>query len=167
MSTTQLPDPSLDLVLERVIDVPKELVWKAWTDPELLKIWFTPKPYSTREVELDLHPGGKFRVVMADPDGNPMDMGAGCVLEVIPNEKLVWTSALGPGYRPQPAPTEEGAFFFTCVLTLDDAPGGTRYRAVAIHTDEESRKTHETMGFHDGWGAALDQLVALVKSQQP
>ena len=159
-------DPKLDLVLERWVDVPKELVWAAWTTPEHLVKWFTPAPWKTVECEIDLRPGGIFRTVMESPEGQRFP-GTGCYLEVVPNEKLVWTSALGPGYRPQIKKAETGGcedMYFTGVITLENAGTGTRYRAVAIHGDEETSKRHETMGFHDGWSAVLDQLVALVKT---
>lgn len=89
-------DPNLDLVLEREIDVPPEQVWAAWTQPEHLIHWFTPKPWGTADCEIDLRPGGTFRVVMRSPEGEEIDQGAGCYLEVVPNERLVWTAALGP-----------------------------------------------------------------------
>jgi hypothetical protein len=62
-------DPELDLVLERVVDVPPELIWKAWTQPEHLKQWFVPRPWTITECEIDLRPGGVFRMVMRPPDG--------------------------------------------------------------------------------------------------
>ena len=150
-------DPALDLVLERDIDVPRALVWKAWTTPEHVKQWFAPKPWSVSECVIDLRPGGVFRTVMRSPDGQEYP-GDGCVLEVVPNERLVWTDALLPGYRPAPEP------FFTARIELRDSGGGTRYVATAIHRDAEGRKRHEDMGFLDGWGMALDQLVAHVKT---
>ena len=51
------PDPKLDLVLERVVDVPPHLVWEAWTQPEHLKKWFCPRPWKTIDCEMDLRPG--------------------------------------------------------------------------------------------------------------
>src|SRR4030095_11410861 len=91
----------LDLVLERTLNAPRDLVWRAWTDPKLLKQWFAPKPYEISELEMDLRPGGIFRIRMVGPDGFDTGHGnAGCVLEVVDREKLVWTSALGPQYRP-------------------------------------------------------------------
>ncbi len=161
------PDPRLDLVLERVVDVPRELVWKAWTDPEQLKKWFTPAPWETVDCEIDLRPGGIFRTVMRSPEGKEFDNGAGCYLEVIENEKLVWTSALGPGFRPVLHPSGcdgEEDMPFTAVIMFEPHDTGTKYTAVAIHPDEAGRRRHEEMGFHDGWSAALDQLVAVVKS---
>ena len=159
-------DPDLDLVLERVVDVPRELVWRAWTTPEQLKKWFTPVPWTTVDCEIDLRPGGIFRTVMRSPEGQEFP-NVGCYLEVIRNEKLVWTNALAPGFRPskpQAAKVAEcGVIVFTAVILLEAYANGTKYTALAMHQDEGGRKTHEQMGFHDGWGKALDQLVAVVK----
>jgi uncharacterized protein YndB with AHSA1/START domain len=150
-------DPTLDLELVREVPVSAELVWKAWTTPELVVQWFTPKPYETPHCEIDLRPGGIFRTVMRSPEGEEFD-GAGCYLDVVEHERLVWTSALGPGYRPQ-----HDAMPFTAILELTSTPsGGTRYRAIAMHQDPDGAKQHADMGFVDGWGAALDQLVALM-----
>jgi uncharacterized protein YndB with AHSA1/START domain len=160
------PDPQLDLVLQRVVDVPRELVWKAWTQPEHLKPWFTPAPWTTVDCEIDLRPGGAFRTVMRSPEGQDF-LNIGCYLEIVPNERLVWTSALGPGYRPRlSAGLGPGELLFTAVIALESEGGGTRYTATVIHGDENSRKKHEAMGFHKGWGAALDQLVAMVKASR-
>src|ERR1700754_5062637 len=94
------PDPELDLVLERTVDVPPEFVWRAWTEPELIKRWFTPAPWTTPGAEVDLRPGGAFRTIMRSPEGQEMD-NTGCFLEVVPNRRLVWTGALGPDFRPK------------------------------------------------------------------
>jgi uncharacterized protein YndB with AHSA1/START domain len=156
---THRPDPKLDLVLERVVDVPPNLVWAAWTRPEYLKKWFTPAPWQTVECEIDLCPGGMFRTVMRGPEGQEF-RNLGCYLEVIENQKLAWTAALKPGYRPQNPPDMP---LFTAVILLEPHGAGTKYTAIAIHGDEEVAKKHAKMGFHDGWGKALDQLVTLAK----
>jgi uncharacterized protein YndB with AHSA1/START domain len=62
-------DPRLDLLLERIVDVPPVLVWAAWTEPVRLKKWFTPAPWQTVDCEIDLRPGGIFRFVMRSPEG--------------------------------------------------------------------------------------------------
>lgn len=158
---TYRPDPKLDLVFERVVDVAPQLVWKAWTTPEMLKKWFTPAPWTTPEFEIDLRPGGIFRNVMESPKGERMTNG-GSVLEVVPNERLVWTSTLLPGFRP--APPRTGFPHITAAILLAAHGSGTKYTAVVMHPNEEGCKQHEAMGFHNGWGTALDQLVALVKA---
>ncbi len=156
---------TLDLVLERTLDAPVDLVWRAYTDPEHLKRWFAPKPYEISEIELDLKPGGIFRIRMTGPDGFDTGHGnAGCVLEVVENKRLVWTSALGPGYRP--AEMGEGceSFPMTAVITFADAGNGkTAYKAVALHKDAADKEAHEKMGFQDGWGTTAGQLEELAK----
>jgi uncharacterized protein YndB with AHSA1/START domain len=150
-------DPELDLLLERLVDVPTELVWQAWTEPEHVKAWFTPRPWQTVACEIDLRPGGRFATVMRDPDGNEFPT-VGCYLEVHPPTRLVWTSALLPGYRPLPADEDPG-LLFTAELTFESVGDSTRYSARAIHGHRSSAEAHEKLGFLDGWGTALDQLV--------
>ena len=153
-------DPKRDLVLERVVDVPPELVWKAWTEPDQLKQWFTPAPWKTVDCKIDLRPGGVFHVVMQSPEGQEFP-NTGCYLEVVENQRLTWTGALLPGYRPQPSTA--GGLIFTAVIALELHGNGTKYTATAIHADEAGAAQHAAMGFHDGWGKSLDQLVALAK----
>jgi uncharacterized protein YndB with AHSA1/START domain len=154
------PDPRLDLLLERVVDVPPELVWAAWTVPEHVKKWFTPAPWTTVDCEIDLRPGGIFRFVMRSPEGQEFP-NVGCYLEIVKNQKFVWTVALAPGYRP--ASERPDTLSFTAIIALEPQGSGTKYTALAMHRDEEGRKRHEDMGFHEGWGKALDQLVAYTK----
>ena len=167
MTTMHLsPDPDHDLLLERVVDLPREAIWRAWTTPELLVQWFTPAPWSTVSCEIELHPGGAFRTVMRSPEGTELPMNTGCVLEVVEHEKLAWTGALKPGFRPldpRSAEAQDAPFLFSAVITLEPHPEGTLYRALAIHSSAEGKQKHEAMGFLQGWGAALDQLVALMK----
>jgi len=151
------PDPKFDLVLERDIDVPVELVWKVWTTPEHLKHWFVPKPWSLARCKIDLRPGGEFSSVMLSPEGKEFP-NSGCYLEIVPNERLVFTDTLRAGYRPSPKP------FFTAALLLEPRNGGTRYTAIAIHGDEATRKQHEEMGFHDGWGTVVTQMTDYIKA---
>ena len=157
----------LDLTFERVVDVSPRLVWRAWTEPELIKQWFCPLPWKVIEAEVDVCPGGMFRTSMQSPEGEVYP-NIGCFLVTIPNEKLVWTNALLPGFRPAsmnaPCSDESAGFMFTA--TVEMAPHGensTRYRATVIHADEAGCRTHAAMGFEAGWGVALDQLVAMVK----
>ena len=155
-----------DLVLERTLDAPVDLVWKAYTDPEHLKQWFAPKPDEISEIDLDLTPGGVFRIRMTGPDGFDTGHGTpGCVLEVVEGKKLVWTSALAPGFRPNEAGEGCESFPMTAVITFADAGDGrTAYKAVALHKDLADKEAHEKMGFHDGWGTTAGQLEELAKS---
>ncbi|BCH25508.1 activator of HSP90 ATPase [Mesorhizobium sp. L-8-10] len=154
MASTPVSDR--ELVLSRLIDAPREKVYRAWTDAEILKQWFAPKPWSTPHAELDVRPGGANLVVMSDPDGNEFP-NRGVYLEVVPNRKLVITDAYSAAWEPSEKP------FFTAVLTFEDEDGKTRYTARALHWSVADRETHEKMGFHEGWGQCADQLEAVAK----
>lgn len=160
------PNAKLDLSFTRVIDVPRAKVWRAWTEPEMLKPWFCPLPWKTIDCEIDLRPGGVFRTTMQSPEGVEFP-NSGCYLEVVPDTKLVWTNAMLPGYRPSVMSatygSEDAAFLFTAMVELADHPQGTRYTATVMHADEAGCKQHADMGFEAGWGTALDQLVAMIK----
>lgn len=157
-------NPALDLVLERVVDVPRHLVWAAWTTPELLMPWFCPAPWKTTECRIDLRPGGEFFTLMRSPEGEAFP-NVGCYLDVIPETRLTWTDALLPGFRPSAAPVSSGPQFqMTGCIMLEAHGSGTKYTAVALHNNAEDRAQHEAMGFKDGWGTVLDQLVAQIKS---
>ncbi len=151
-------DPETDLMLERVVDVAPELIWRAWTEPEHLTQWFTPKPWETIACEIDLRPGGVFSTTMRSPEGEVLPADRGCYLEVVEQRKLVFTDALGPGYRPK------GESFMTAIILLEPEGAGTRYVAIAMHADPAARGKHEEMGFIEGWGTALDQLVEHAKT---
>jgi uncharacterized protein YndB with AHSA1/START domain len=154
-----------DLVLERTLDAPRDLVWRAWTDPEHLKKWWAPRPYETIECVMELRPGGTFSFRMTGPDGFD-SIEQGCFLDIVEREKLVWTTALLADFRPAPAQAEGCAgLAMTAVITFDDAgEGRTRYRAVAMHRNEADRDAHEQMGFHDGWGTVAGQLEEVARS---
>jgi uncharacterized protein YndB with AHSA1/START domain len=155
--TNTLPteDTDRDLVLTRVLNAPRDKVYQCWTQPELLKQWFAPKPWTTPKIEADLRPGGGNVFTMADEDGNEYP-NAGQYLEIVPNEKLVFTDAFTGDWAPSAKP------FFTAILTFEDAgEGKTRYTAVARHWTSEDAETHKKMGFHEGWGMCAAQLEEL------
>jgi uncharacterized protein YndB with AHSA1/START domain len=143
-----------ELVLTRLIAAPRRNLYRAWTEPELLKQWFTPPPYRTIKAELDLRPGGSSLIVMQGPDGTEFP-NRGIYLEVVENERLVFTDAYISAWEPSEKP------FMTGIVTFADEAGGTRYTARALHWSAADREAHEKMGFHEGWGIAADQLAAL------
>lgn len=158
-------DSSFELRFERDVGIAPSAAWKGWTDPATLMQWFCPRPWSVVECAIDLRPGGLFRTVMQSPEGRRMPPMAGCYLAVEPERRLVWTNALGADFHPNALPTGEVGpnFFFTAEIRFDPLPGGgTRYGARVWHPDEAARKAHADMGFEQGWGLALDQLVELM-----
>src|SRR5690606_12499736 len=107
--------------------------------------------------EMDVRPGGIFSIDIA-VDGGPDSPNLGCFLEVVPMQRLVWTSMLFPGFRP--------ATFddipITAIVDLEPADGGTRYVFTALHRNEEDLETNKTSGFYQGTEMAIDQLVEQV-----
>jgi uncharacterized protein YndB with AHSA1/START domain len=144
-----------ELVLSRLIDASPHKVYRAWTEPELLKQWFAPKPFTTPYAELDVRPGGANLIVMRGPDGTDMP-NRGVYLEVVPNERLVFTDAYVKAWEPSDKP------FMTVILTFENEAGKTRYTARVRHWTVADRDAHEKMGFYQGWGQCADQLANLV-----
>lgn len=145
-----------ELVLTRLINAPRERVYEAWTKPELMKQWFTPKPWTTPVIETDVRPGGSSLIVMRGPDGNEFP-NRGVYLEVVENERLVFTDAYVKAWEPSEKP------FMTVIITFENENGKTKYTARVRHWSVADRETHEKMGFHQGWGICADQLAALVE----
>jgi len=140
------------LVLTRVLRAPREKVFRAWTEPELMKRWFCPPPWSVSRAEVDLRPGGTSLIVMRGPDGTEMPC-PGVYLEVVKNEKLVFTDAFVRAWEPS-----NRAFMVGTILLEDAGPGKTTYTAKVQHWTVASRDEHEKMGFYEGWGKCAEQL---------
>lgn len=144
-----------DLVITRDIAVPRHKLYRCWTEPELIKQWFAPKPWVTPHAEVDLRVGGTSLVVMRGPDGQEFP-NPGVYLELVPNERIVATDAYTSAWEPAAKP------FMTLILTFEDLGGGrTRYTARARHWTEADREAHEKMGFTEGWGRCTTQLAEL------
>ncbi|HVS93850.1 MAG TPA: SRPBCC domain-containing protein [Mucilaginibacter sp.] len=79
-----------ELVITRIFDAPKELVFKVWTEPEHIKNWWGPKPFTAPRCEVDLKVGGEYIYVMRSPDGQEFPV-QGKFIEIVKNEKLVYT----------------------------------------------------------------------------
>lgn len=158
MSKQFVFDPRLDFAIERFIDAPARLVWEALTTPEHLKQWYMPRAWGrVVRAEMDVRPGGVFSIDIAVGDGHEVP-NLGCFLDVVPLERLVWTSMLFPGYRP--------AVFddipITAIVTMSASGSGTRYVFTALHRNESDLATNKASGFYQGTEIAVDQLVECV-----
>lgn len=148
-------DADRDLALTRVIDVPAAKLFRCWTSPELLPIWFCPPPWRVSKAVIDARTGGNSMITMNGPDGEVVE-NSGVYLEVIENHRIVFTDAFTQAWKPAAKP------FMVGIVTFEDLGGGqTRYTAIARHWTVEDRQAHEQMGFHQGWGIAADQMAAL------
>lgn len=162
MSIQPAIDPKLDFAIERFIDAPVRLVWEALTKPEHLKEWYMPKEWGrVSRAELDLRPGGIVRIDITVGNGAEVP-NLGCVLEVVPQKRLVWTSMLFPDYRP--------AVFddipITAIMTMESVGSGTRYVFTALHRNEKDLEENKTSGFHQGTTIAIEQLAAHVMAMK-
>lgn len=117
--------------------------------------WFAPKPWTTIRAETDLRAGGSSLVVMKSPEGQEFP-NRGVYLEVIPNQKIVFTDAYTRAWVPSEKP------FFTAVLTFENQGGKTKYTARALHWTKADRDQHEQMGFEPGWGQCTEQMEELL-----
>lgn len=155
-------NPKLDFVIERFIDAPVRLVWEALTRPEHLKEWYMPRAWGrVSRAEMELRPGGIFSIDIAGENGQDSP-NLGCFLDVVPMQRLVWTSMLFPGYRP--------AVFddipITAIVTMEPEGTGTRYVFTALHRNEADFETNRTSGWQEGTGIQADQFVAHVLSMK-
>ncbi len=150
-----MTEAQFELSVERYIDASPETVFRVWTDR--LEEWWAPKPWTTKIVELDLRPGGRSAMIMSGPGGagEPME---GVFLEVVPNERIVFTNAFKAGWIPQTP-------FMVAFFTFAPEGKGTRYRAGSRHWNEADHKKHEAMGFTQGWGIVAGQLANLAEAE--
>ena len=141
-----------DLVISRLVRAPRATLWRAWTDPQLLKQWWCPRPWTTDVRAFDLRPGGGFHTFMQGPDGGTSD-NPGCFLDIVPQSRLVFTSMLTADWRPGTPWLP-----FTATITMADEGAGTRYIATVMYPDKATGDKHNDMGFHAGWNMCIDQL---------
>lgn len=153
-------DPATDLVLTRDITAPRAILYRCWTTPEHLVHWFIPKPHRVTACDIDVRVGGRFNTTF-DVEGDLME-NHGIWLEVIPDERLVFTDTYTEGWKPAADP------FMTAIVTFDDlGDGQTRYTAVARHRSADAADSHRRMGFFDGWGTVATQLEAYAQGLTP
>ena len=148
---------SRTLRLERLLAAPRAAIWRCWTEPELIKLWFCPAPWRVTQASVELRPGGRNFVLMEGPDGE-RHPHQGVYLEVVANERLVFTDAFVDAWTPS------NEAFMVGAIELADAPGGTRYVATVTHWTVAATQRHAAMGFHEGWGVCADQLEALART---
>ena len=144
-----------DLILKRIFNAPPEKVFKAWTEPALLKQWFAPLPWTTAKVETEVRVGGANLIVMRSPDGKEYPNHS-VYLEVVKNERLVFTDAFTAAWQLSEKP------FMVVELMFEVQGENTNYTARVHHWSIADRVAHERMGFHQGLVTCAEQLAALV-----
>jgi uncharacterized protein YndB with AHSA1/START domain len=151
--------PDLDLTISRIIQAPRSVVWRAWTDPVSFEQWWVPAPARCKVLEMDLRPGGSFLTQISENEGEFTPHISGCFLAIDDLERIVFTNSLVGGWRPAEKP------FMSAIITLNDHLDGTEYVAHVMHRNHADRNVHEEMGFYDGWGTVTKQLAELAEHQ--
>ena len=145
------PSPR-EVVLTRVFDAPRHLVYEAMTRPELLKRWFGPHGWSLAVCEIDLRVGGTWRYVLEGPDGRSMGMG-GEYREIVPGERTVHTESFDD---------YPGDSVVTTVLTEHD--GRTTLTGTVLSESQEVRDAVIASGMEHGAAETYDRLAELLLS---
>jgi uncharacterized protein YndB with AHSA1/START domain len=147
-----------DLVLERIFDAPRELVWKAWTNPAQLAQWWGPKCFTNPVCRADVRPGGEIYVEMRAPDGTVYPM-SGRYHEIVKPERIVFSSgALDAEGKPM--------FDIMSTVTLSDVGGKTSLKLEAKVTSMTALAPQHLSGMREGWSQSLDRLAELVTSEK-
>lgn len=147
-----------DMLLTRMFDAPRELVWKAWTDPKHLMQWFGPHGFTNPVCEVDMRPGGVWRHVMRGPDGTDYPMIA-VFREVVVPERLVFVSYV-PG-------RENPLFEILNVVTFIEQDGKTKLTIKAQVLKSTPEAAPMLAGMETGWSQSLEHLTAILAEIQP
>lgn len=155
-ASTPADQSDREIVITRVFDAPRDLVWKAWTDPAHIAQWWGPKGFTTRVDEMDLRPGGQSRYVMVGPDGTEYPV-KGVFREVVPPERIVTTDEFGEGYdQITDIDLPQG---MVMTILFEDLGDQTKLTLHILHPTVEERRKHEEMGVVAGWNSTLDCLA--------
>jgi uncharacterized protein YndB with AHSA1/START domain len=150
-----------EIVITRVLNATRELVWQAWTDPQHVEQWWGPRHFSTKVVQQDLRPGGVWRYVMRGPDGSEHPIG-GVVREIVPEQRHAVTAEFGKDFKHPTVSDLPGDIVMTTVL--EDLGHQTRLTLTIEHQSSEDRRKHLEMGVVAGWNSSLDCLEDHLKA---
>ena len=152
------------MVITRVFDAPRELVWKAWTDPKYVMQWWGPKGFTAPFCEIDFRVGGKFLCCMRAPDGQE-GWNAGEYHEIVPYEKIVYSMYFSDPQGNKVEAAEYGIEHEAIddshdVITFEDFGNGqTKLTFIGNETMQNAIET----GQLEGWKEILDMVAEVVQ----
>lgn len=150
-----------EIVITRVLNAPRERVYKAWTEPEQIEQWYGPKGFTTRVTEMDLRPSGQWCYIMIGPDGTEYP-SKGVFREIVPPERVVATDEFGEGIeKVLDVDLPQG---MVTTATFEDVGEKTRLTIQIMHDTVSDRRKHEEMGVVAGWNSSLDCLEETLQS---
>ena len=147
------------ILITREFDAPKELVYKAWTTPEVVRRWWSAKRGEVTVAEIDLRVGGRWRYAMVTPEGHEVAFH-GEYREIVPDERLVHTEV---DESPETRPGEEGALN---IVTFAEAGDRTSVTVLMECGSKELRDLIIESGMEDGLQDALDLLEQVAASRR-
>lgn len=159
------------IIISKVFDAPKDMVWKAWTTAEFVKKWQGPEGFSAPSITIDFKVGGKYLYAMHGPEGTQFDKdmySAGIFKEIIPMEKIVVTDYFSDENGNKMSPTEYGLpsnmpVEMTVIVTFEEIENGKTKLSI-IYTPQSDAQ-YEAMlksGMREGWNTSLDKFASLV-----
>jgi uncharacterized protein YndB with AHSA1/START domain len=162
-----------DVVIRRILDAPRELVWRAWTEAKHFGQWWGPKVFTNPICAIDLRVGGAYRVVMRSPDGVDYPI-TGVFREITAPERLVMTmdcSEHPPAWhdmlKPDRSPGESNPAGIMQETVTFEARGTQTLLTIRIRmVSTEIRDSMVKMGMNEGWSQSLERLAALVAGLQ-
>jgi uncharacterized protein YndB with AHSA1/START domain len=143
-----------EIIITRIFNAPRDLVWKAWTDANHVAQWWGPKGFTTRVTKLDLYPGGQSQYVMIAPDGTEYPV-KGVFQEIVPFERIVTTDEFDEAYAATNTDLPQGMIV---TVLFEDLGEKTKLTLQILHPTVDDRRKHEEMGVVDGWNSTLDCL---------
>ncbi len=161
--TTNTVSEAERMVVTRVFDAPRELVWKAWTDPKYVMQWWGPKGFTSPSCTMDFRVGGKFLCCMKTPDGQEFWNG-GEYYEIVLHEKIVYSmyfsDAKGNKVEPEHYGIEHEAIEDARDVALFEDLGGGRTKLTLI--GNETMESAKDSGHLEGWNETLDKVAAVI-----
>ncbi len=151
-ATVTLPTDD-QILITREFDAPRDLVYKAWTTPELVKRWWSGQRGEVTSAEIDLRVGGRWRYVMETHDGVEVAFH-GEYREIVPNERIVSTEV----YEGMPEAEAVNT------LTLTEVDGRTILTVLVQHASKEARDAHVGSGMETGMQEGMDLLERVATS---
>ncbi len=158
------PQSDREIIITRVFNAPRELVFKVWTEPKHIEQWWGPKGFTVRVPELDLRPGGRWRYVMVGPDGTEYPI-KGVFQDIAPPERVVTSDEFDEGFdQVINAELPQGIMVTALFEALN---GKTKLTLQIMHASVDDRRKHEAMGVIGGWNSSfdcLDEYLAVVST---
>lgn len=149
-----MTDANFELKICRTIHAPRSAVWAAWTEREHFEKWWIPEPIRCKTIKMDLWPGGGFETHMSEDGGLTFKPHVeGCFLDIVPQQRIVFTTVLIENWRPF-----DPWLALTAIITMEDEGRDTKYMARVLHKNQDESRKHLEMGFDEGWGTTIEQL---------